>query len=127
MKRKPREPSSGAAENGWTGGAERARGGLSNTEEGPGRPDAQPGGAPRQLHGSTAPRLDPCSTRRSPFSGVLHVARAFRARSYDYVIVGAGSTGCVVAQRLSDRTDAAGERVAGARGPRSRRPTMERC
>jgi choline dehydrogenase len=29
------------------------------------------------------------------------------ARSYDYVIVGAGSAGCVVARRLLDGTDAA--------------------
>jgi choline dehydrogenase-like flavoprotein len=28
------------------------------------------------------------------------------ARSYDYVIVGAGSAGCVVARRLADSTDA---------------------
>ena len=28
------------------------------------------------------------------------------ARNYDYVIVGAGSAGCVVARRLADSTDA---------------------
>ena len=31
------------------------------------------------------------------------------ARSFDYVILGAGSAGCVVARRLSGRTDAPAE------------------